>query len=482
MTSTESTTGTTGESGAPELRRVLGPKLLLLFIVGDMLGTGIYALTGRVAEEVGGAVWLPFLVAFAIAVITAFAYLELVTKYPKAGGAASFVHRAFDLHFLTFLVTFAVMASGITSASTAAKAFASNLAAGLDLDWGPESIQVLGIAVAFMLVLALINFRGVSESVKLNVVLTLVELSGLLLIIFVGLWAVLGFSDAEVDLSRAVMFDSAGDKNAFLAVTAATSLAFFAMVGFEDSVNMAEEVKNPSKIFPKVMLTGLGFTIAIYLLVSLTSVALVPIGELGEGETPLLTVVERGAPNLPIDTFYPFIAMFAVANTALINMLMASRLLYGMAHQGVLPKPLGMVHRGRRTPWMAIVVTTLFAVALILVVGGISELGGTTALLLLAVFTVVNAAVLVLRRDPVDHDHFRAPTWVPVVGVLTCAYMVGPWTGRAVVQYQIAGWVLGVGVLLWAVTWFLNRALYARPTRIKDPHDLADSDELHRRS
>ncbi len=477
MATTGDVSRVTGEQDT-ELKRVLGPKLLLLFIVGDMLGTGIYALTGRVAAEVGGAVWVPFLVAFAIAVITAFAYLEMVTKYPRAGGAASFVHRAFDLHFLTFLVTFAVMASGITSASTAAKAFASNLAAGLNLDWEPDSAQVLAIAVAFMLVLALINFRGVSESVKLNVVLTLVELSGLLLIIFVGLWAILGFSNAEVDFSRAVMFDSPGDKNAFLAVTAATSLAFFAMVGFEDSVNMAEEVKNPSKIFPKVMLTGLGLTITIYILVSLTSVALVPVGELGEGETPLLTVVERGAPNLPIDVFYPFIAMFAVANTALINMLMASRLLYGMAHQGVLPKPLGLVHRGRRTPWMSIIVTTAFAVALILVVGGISELGGTTALLLLAVFTVVNVACLVLRRDPVEHEHFRAPTWVPVLGALTCAYMVGPWTGRAVIQYQIAGWVLAIGIALWAITWFLNRALYARPTLIKDPSELEDSDEL----
>lgn len=477
MTTTDHHSQPAGETDT-ELRRVLGPRLLLLFIVGDILGTGIYALTGRVAAEVGGAVWIPFLIAFAIALVTAFAYLEMVTKYPRAGGAASFVHRAFDLHFLTFLVTFTVMASGITSASTAAKAFASNLAAGLDLDWGSNSPQILGIAVAFMLVLAAINFRGVSESVKLNVVLTLVELSGLLLIIFVGLWAVLGLSGAEVDFSRAVLFETSGGKNAFLAVTAATGLAFFAMVGFEDSVNMAEEVKEPSKIFPKVMLSGLLITGLIYVLVSVTSVALVPVGELGEGETPLLTVVERGAPNLPIDAFYPFIAMFAVANSALINMLMASRLLYGMAHQGVLPKPLALVHRGRRTPWVAILITTAFAVALIVVVGGISELGGTTTLLLLGVFAVVNVACLVLRRDPVEHEHFRAPTWVPVVGAVACAYMVGPWTGRASEQYVIAGWVLGIGVVAWALTWFLNRALYARPTRIKDPRDLQDSDGL----
>ncbi len=113
----------------PELKRVMGPKLLLLFIVGDILGTGIYAVTGNVANQVGGVVWLPFLVAFIVATITAFSYLELVTKYPQAAGAALYTHKAFGLHFVTFLVCFTVMASGITSASTASRAFAANLAA-----------------------------------------------------------------------------------------------------------------------------------------------------------------------------------------------------------------------------------------------------------------------------------------------------------------------------------------------------------------
>ncbi|GAB3457170.1 hypothetical protein GCM10027519_14380 [Kineococcus endophyticus] len=111
----------------PELKRVIGPELLLLFIVGDILGTGVYALTGQVAGEVGGAAWLPFLVTFAVATVTAFSYLELVTKYPQAAGAALYVHKAFGLHFLTFLVCFVVMCSGITSASAAARAFAANL-------------------------------------------------------------------------------------------------------------------------------------------------------------------------------------------------------------------------------------------------------------------------------------------------------------------------------------------------------------------
>ena len=457
-----------------ELKRVLGPKLLLLFIIGDILGTGIYAITGKVAGEVGGAVWVPFVIAFTIAIITAFAYLELITKYPHAGGAANFIHKAFGLQFVTFMVTFTVMASGITSAATAAKAFASNLVAGVGLDWAPEGAAVLGLAVAFMIVVALVNFRGVAESVGLNVVLTIIELTGLMLVIFVGLWAVAGMSDAPVDFSRAMMFETSGDKNAFLAATAGTSLAFFAMVGFEDSVNMAEETKDPVKTFPKIMLSGLVITAIIYVLVSVTAVALVPVGQLSQGDTPLLQVVQAGAPNLPIDTIYPFIAMFAVANTAVINMLMASRLLYGMAKQDVLPRPLALVHKGRQSPWVAIIVTTALAVGLILVVGQVTALGGTTALLLLAVFAMVNIACIVLRKrdHEVEHKYFKAPGWIPWAGAVLCLYMVGPWTGRDTEQYVIAGWLLLIAVILWALTWFLNRALYAKPTRVRHPEDL----------
>ena len=132
----------------PELKRVMGPGLLLLFVVGDILGTGVYALTGQVAGEVGGAAWLPFLLAFVIATITAFSYLELVTKYPQAAGAALYAHKAFGIHFFTFIVAFVVMCSGITSASTASQAFASNLIKGFGLDWG--KVGIAAIALVFM--------------------------------------------------------------------------------------------------------------------------------------------------------------------------------------------------------------------------------------------------------------------------------------------------------------------------------------------
>jgi basic amino acid/polyamine antiporter, APA family len=460
----------------PELRRVMGPKLLLLFIVGDILGTGVYALTGDVAGEVGGAAWVPFLVAFAVALLTAFSYLELVTKYPQAAGAALYTHKAFGIHFVTFLVCFTVMCSGVTSASTASRAFSSNFVDGFGWEDTLGTNAITLFALAFMVLVASINFRGVGESVKANVVLTLVELSGLLLVIMVGLWVVF---QGDADFGRVTAFDTAEDKSAFVAVTAATTLAFFAMVGFEDSVNMAEETKDPSRIFPKIMLSGLSITGLIYVLVSISAVAVVPVGQLEASETPLTEVVAKGAPDIPIDDLYPFIAMFAVANSALINMLMASRLLYGMAKQEVLPPFLAKVHPTRRTPWASIIFTTLISLGLIIYVTQtgdaedvVSVLGGTTALLLLGVFTVVNIAVLVLRRNPVDHAHFVAPTVIPVIGAVACAFFVGPWTDRDERQYEVAFWLLVLGVVLWVITWFANRALRAKRTFLREPTDL----------
>jgi amino acid transporter len=462
----------------PQLKRVMGPGLLLLFIVGDILGTGVYALTGQVAAEVGGAAWLPFLVAFLIATVTAFSYLELVTKYPQAAGAALYAHKAFGVQFVTFLVAFIVMCSGITSASTASRFFASNFFTAFDIDWGKTGIVVM--ALLFMALIAAVNLRGVGESVKLNVVLTIVEITGLLLVIGVGFWAFTG--GAEVDFSRVVAFETAEDKNVFLAVTAATSLAFFAMVGFEDSVNMAEETKDPVRIFPKVLLTGLGIAGVVYVVVAIVAVALVPVGTLEASETPLVEVVKAGAPNLPIETILPFISMFAVSNTALINMLMASRLIYGMSRQHVLPPVLGLVHPKSRAPWVAILFTTLIAFGLIFYVtafansSAISVLGGTTSLLLLAVFAMVNVAVLVLRRDVrATGGHFKTPTVLPIIGCAASLYLVLPFSGRPAQQYLLAGILVLIGIGLFLLTMLINKQLGIRDAGIRDPKNLGEA-------
>jgi APA family basic amino acid/polyamine antiporter len=455
---TETSTGTSPLQSEPPLKRVLGPGLLLLFIVGDILGAGVYAVTGRLAGQVGGIAWLPFLVAFVIATLTAFSYLELVTKYPQAAGAALYTHKAFGLHFITFLVAFTVVCSGITSASTSSGLLASNLLIGLGNN-APSTGLVLFVALTFMCILAMINLRGVGESVKFNVILTIVEMLALAIVIGIG-FAVMAQGNA--DFGRLVVFENPDDKGLFMAVTVATAIAFFSMVGFEDSVNMVEETKEPERIFPRMMLTGLGIAAIIYMLVAVSVVAVIPIDAIGTPTNPeagiLIDVVKHGAPNLPIDRVFPFLTVFAVANTALINMLMASRLIYGMAQQGVLPPALGKVLAGRRSPYMAITFTTLLALGLITYVRLGSEstivgsLSGTTALLLLSVFTIVNIACLILRRDPAGV--FRAPTVVPVLGAICCAYLLGPWARLEadLIQYKIAGGLLVIGIALWGLT------------------------------
>jgi basic amino acid/polyamine antiporter, APA family len=433
----------------PELRRVIGPKLLLFFVIGDILGTGIYALTGAVAGEVGGAAWMSFGLSFIVAMFTATSYVELVSKYPKAAGAALYTQRAFGIHFLTFMVAFAVMCSGLTSAGAASRAFGGDY---LKEFW---SVPTLPVAIVFLVALALINFRGVSESVKFNVFLTCVELSGLILVIVIG---TLALARGVGDAGNALEFNTEGTP--FGLVVSGAALAFFALVGFEDSVNMAEETTDPQRTFPRALFLGITITGIVYMLVAFVATALVPLGVLGKSTGPLLEVVRVGATWFPLWLF-SLIALFAVTNSALINMMMASRLVYGMSRERIVPSVLGTVHPLRRTPWVAIFFTSVLAIGLASW-GGVSDLGGTTALLLLCVFTLVNAAVLVLRKDRVDHAHFRAPTVFPVLGIISCFYLATPWSGRDVEQYAIAGVLLAIGLALWVINWVAQRVVASR--------------------
>ncbi|HCB05990.1 MAG TPA: APC family permease [Nocardioides sp.] len=482
MTST-ATDPTDVNGPEPDLKRVMGPKLLLLFIVGDILGAGVYAVTGQMAGVVGGIVWLPFLVAFVVATLTALSYLELVTKYPQAAGAALYTHKAFGVHFVTFLVAFAVICSGITSASTASNVLAQNLTGGLEangwIDSTPGTGTITLIALGFMVVLALINLRGVGESVKFNVLLTLVEITALALVIGVGFY-VMAQGDGSID--RITTFQNPEDKGLFLAVTAATSIAFFAMVGFEDSVNMVEETQEPERIFPRTMITGLGIAVIIYMLVAISVVTVLTpdqIAGASDGRA-LLEVVRIGAPDFPIDKVFPFLACFAVANTALINMLMASRLLYGLANQDVLPRTLGKVSPNRRSPYVGIMFSTVLALGLIVVVAERAEdevvlnLASVTSLLLLAVFTIVNIACLVLRRDTSRKSTFRSPGITPAIAALLCAYLLGPWVDRDALIYQIAAGLMVLGVVLWAITWATNRGVRAKRTGFRDIDHMED--------
>jgi basic amino acid/polyamine antiporter, APA family len=445
------TTDAGGAGHEPSLRRAISRRMLLFFILGDILGAGIYALVGEVAGEVGGAVWTAFVTALALALLTAVAYAELVTKYPHAGGAALFVNRAFKSRPLTFVVAFAVMASGVTSAATLARAFAGDyLHAFADIPTTPA-------ALVFIAIVAAVNFRGIVESMKANIVLTLIELSGLAIIVGIGAWA-LGHGNAELGRN----FDFKEGESPALAVLAGTTLAFYALIGFEDSANVAEETKNPRRAFPFALFTGLLISGCIYVLVTVTASMVVPTHELANSDAPLLEVVSR-ASDIPTRAFSA-IALLAIANGALINMIMASRLLYGMAEERVMPQVFGRVHARRRTPWVAILFAT--AVAMLLVsIGQLDDLATVTVMLLLIVFALVNVSLLVLRRDTVAHDHFVAPTFAPVLGVLiSIVLFVKRVTDEDVRAFLILVALLAIALLLWIGTSLFERGSRQRMT------------------
>jgi amino acid transporter len=342
-------------------------------------------------------------------------------------------------------VTFAVMASGITSASTLSRAFGG--------DYLQEFISVPTTlaALVFIVIVGLINFRGIRESVRTNMVLTLVEVTGLAIIVVIGFFAL---GDAGTDVGRNFEFKQ-GD-SAFLAVLAGTALAFYALIGFEDSANVAEEAEDPVRNFPFALFAGILLAGLIYFLVTFTASMVVPTRDLTASSAPLLEVVRR-ASDVPTDLFSA-IALLAIANGALINMIMASRLLYGMSNEGILPRALSAVHSGRRTPWVAIIFTTLLAVLLISI-GKLEDLAVVTVMLLLAVFAMVNVAVLVLRRERVAHRHFVAPSIFPILGVvISLALLVKRVIDEDSTVYILLAVLLGVA----AVMWLVNRVLTDR--------------------
>ncbi|MCB8971460.1 MAG: APC family permease [Thermoleophilales bacterium] len=434
------TTGQRDESAGEEetkLARNVGPVLLLLFVVGDILGGGIYTLAGAVGAEVGGAIWLAFLTAFVVALLTACSYAELVSKYPRAAGAALYVNKAFDIPFLTFMIAFAVMASGITSASTLARGFGGDaLSAFVD-------IKVIPVAIAFMLVIALINARGIAESVRANAVLTCIEVGGLLLVIVIGLAA---FGEPASDFGRNLEFKEG--VGPIFAILSGAGLAFYALIGFEDSVNIAEETERPSRNYPRILFGGLAIAGLLYTAVLLVSSTVIPTGELAKSSAPLVLVGETGPLGVDPKVFSA-ITLFALANGALINMIMASRLVYGMSEEGIAPGFFGRVLPGRKTPITAIAFTTLLGLILVST-GDLASLADTTVMLLLIAFTAVNISVLVLRRDPVDHDHFTAPVFAPLVGIAASIYLIAENEAEVFVR---AGLLLLLGLAFWLVAY-----------------------------
>lgn len=422
-----------GRSDSKLKQKITGP-LLFVFILGDVLGAGIYALMGALSAEVGGALWVPMVAALLLALLTAGSYAELVTKYPKAGGAAVFAQRAYRTPIVSFLVGFAMLAAGVVSAAGLALAFAGYLGT-----FAPIPAPVA--AMVFLVLVGLLNARGISESLKSNLVMTAIEVSGLVIII-VAVAAMLGGGGGDV--SRVTQFPA--DANPFIATLGAAIIAYYSFVGFETSANVAEEVRRPSKVYPAALFGALATAGVVYVLVGLASSAALPASELAGSDSPLLTVFSATGVGIP-GWVFSLIALVAVANGALLTMIMASRVTYGMAEEGLLPSVLGRVLPKRRTPWVAIVLTTAVAMALTLV-GDLAMLASTVVLLLLFVFLSTNIAVLVLRRDKVEHEHFKVWTVIPILGSLSCVLLL---TRQAPEVWLFGAIMVAVGLVLYFV-------------------------------
>jgi amino acid transporter len=417
-----------GSEDEPTLHRSIGPMQ-------------IYGLIGKAAGQVGNAVWLAFIVALIAALLTALSYASLGSRYPRAAGAAYVTQRAYGFPLLSFMVGLALVCSGLTSIATQSRVFAANFIELIGLDGMP----VAGLALGFLMIMSGIVFRGIRESMWVNILCTIVEASGLILVVLVGMsyWGSVNYLETP---------PTNGDDHAMLIVIQGAILAFFAFIGFEDMYNVAEEVREPQRTIPLGLVVAMVAAAIIYIAVAITAVSVVPWQELSQAPGPITEVVARAAPAIP-PILFTGITLFAVANTGLVNFVTASRLLYGMARQGLLPQILGRVHNGRRTPHIAIFLLFLILVPLALS-GTIAELASATVLLLLSVFTVVNGALFVLKgRKGEEPGRFEIPRIIPALGALVCLALIvvrvstGDWRAPAIA----GGLLLGCFVLYMAM-------------------------------
>jgi len=237
----------------PTLERRLGLGILTLYGIGDILGAGIYAMVGKVAEIAGQGAWISFLVSAFLAGVTGLTYAELSSRIPKSAGAAAYCGAAFRHPILPFMVGFLVMTSGLTSTATVSLA----LHGYLNVFANPP---ILVAAIAVIALFGLLAFWGIGASAWTNALLTVIEASGLLLVIVVGLRFAAGFSPSHLVTSLTPDLGVG-------AIFAGATLAFYAFIGFEDLANLAEEAKNPRRDLPRAILLAVAFSTLIYLAV-----------------------------------------------------------------------------------------------------------------------------------------------------------------------------------------------------------------------
>ncbi len=383
------------------LDRSLGLGLITLYGLGNILGAGIYVLIGEVIGVAGMGTPLAFLVAAVIAALTAFSYGELAARFPVSAGEAVYVQKAFGQRWLSVAVGTLIAFAGMVSAATLSRGFSGYFRVLMNV---PDALLI----VCLVTTLGFIAAWGIKSSARIAAMLTLIEAGGLVMIVVVA-------GDALGSTPEIVprMLPTSGEF-AFPGLVLGALLAFFAFIGFEDMINVAEEVKRPERNLPLGILIALCVSTAIYMLVVLAALTSMPVDALAGSEAPLALLYEHATGESPI--VISSIGLVAVINGALVQIIMAARIFYGMSMNGWLPRTLGVVHPRTRTPVRATIVVCGIVTTLALWIP-LVHLASATSVLVLAVFGLVNLALVALkRRQSAAVGVIPCPMWIPVTG------------------------------------------------------------------
>ncbi len=387
----------------PQLRRVLSLPLITLYGLGTILGAGIYVLIGKIAGTAGMYAPISFLIAAAVAALTGFAYAELSSRYPLSGGEAIYIEKGLGIRLLSIIVGLLIVFAGLVSAATIARGFVGYLSVFVALPATP-------VIVAVVLILGALAAWGILESAWVAAAVTAIEIAGLLLVIGVA-----SPSLADLPVRWPEMLPPA-DAAIWSGIMLGAFLAFYAFIGFEDMVNVAEEVRDPKRNLPRAILISLALATAFYLLVALVAVLSLPPAQLADSEAPLALIYQHSTGQPP--TVIGMISLCAVANGALIQIIMAARMLYGMSVAGWIPAVFAQISAATGTPVIATACTAggvlIMALALPLV-----ALAKLTSTVVLVVFALINLALIRIKhRDPAPPDAQIYARWIPWGGLL----------------------------------------------------------------
>jgi len=385
------------------LKRDISLYFLIFYGLGNILGAGIYVLVGKIAGISGIFAPISFIVACIVVLFTALSYSELSARFPYSAGEALYAKHAFNSKYISIFIGIIIALSGILSSATIIHGFNGYISNFFDL---PSILT----AILLLIVLTVIAILGIGKSVKFATILTLVEIFGLLIIVFIGVENI-EFRNAEIK-----EFIPPFEISIWYTISLGAFLAFYAFIGFEDMVNVAEEVKEPAKNMPKAIIITLIVSTTLYILVATISVLAIPPEILSKSDAPLADVYRTLTNKEPI--VLSIIGMFAVINGALIQIIMVSRLLYGMGMNKWIPSIFTKVNEKTRTPIFA----TVFASIVILIFTlwlPIVTLASLTSFFIFIVFTLMNLALIKIKlKSPTPEGIINIPFWIPTLGII----------------------------------------------------------------